>query len=218
MGRGLSPTKIQRIELDGTFRSLENSVGKQFTWTAVSSDNELFANIWAGTGSGIYSVDATNGASTLVTTIPDAYYGSLTFGPDGQLYTVVGQASGASVMRLSGDILVPYADLPTFGFGLTIAPDGDFFVSSPGGANVIYKYEASTQMVSSFASGLNAPSGLGYDGIRDILYVREQGGSIYAFDKVSAVPEISPLLSMLLGLATMVAIRTPRCRDFAEEA
>jgi hypothetical protein len=199
-GRG-----IVKIEKDGEFAFLEGTRGQDFTWTAVSQTGELYANVWAGPN--IYSIDTTSGEYSPYLEGSHVYFGSLAYGPDNQLYTTVGGWDGQPkfyVAEINNGEVVPYVELNEFAFGLTFAGNGDFFVSSPGNLDMIYKYDFSARTLSPFVGGLNLPAGLAYDRSRDILYVREQGGGdIFAFESISPVPELGTFYLFLGGLGLL---------------
>jgi len=105
---------------------------------AVLPDGSLWANVWLGTGQGIYRIDRTTGEPTVVVAGGPGpggsgiYYG-MTPGTDGRLYVnanLDGTLAGSRIFRLDGSTLTPMAAPPNGGRAYAPGPPGWLLVIS----------------------------------------------------------------------------------------
>jgi hypothetical protein len=171
-----------------------------WTFVALGSDGTLYANIWAGPGQGLYTIDRITGTPTLVVNGGPAaggngvYYNMLG-GQDGKLYcvgSIDGTASGVRLFRLDGSQFTIVATLPDAGYGLAQDTQGLFYtVTGVASGGVIHHevwvVDPTTWSASLLADGPINALCLAYDRARDRLYVTDDNGNIFFFAK-SATP------------------------------
>lgn len=167
---------IQKINANGSYINLTpGSSNLGWTWVALSSSGNLYANVWAGTGEGLYSINTTTGAySAIVSGGPGlngaGWYGDMAVGLDGKLYANGSDGSGWGLFRLDGSAFSKVATLPNGFFGLTAGPNGLFFT---GADSEVWMMDSLTGNASLLASGFLHASGVAYDPLTARLYVRD---------------------------------------------
>ena len=223
---------ILRIAPDGSYSTLVS--GLQWTWVAIGPQGNLFANVWAGTGQGLYSIDPNTGATTqLVAGGPGpngaGFYEGMTVGSDGSLYANGNDGTESGLFRLdSSNHFDLVSVLPFGGLGLAQGPNGDFFSTStvPNGGLLLVT-DPVTGASGELAVGFQSPSGLAFDPQRNLLYVRDQAGA-YEITAISfpanivipigliGMPEPPTWRFALLGMLLLFAYRwnlfTKECR------
>lgn len=173
---------ILRVATDGTSTTLvPTSSGLEWTWLAVSDDNRLYANVWAGNGEGLYSVDPVTGAvAQLVAGGPgtggSGIYEGMVWGPDDHLYTVGHDGKNFGLFRLDGNSFTRLAFLPHAGIGLTFDPNGYFYTATnnAGTNQEVWRIDPRSGAAELLASGLGEPAGIAYDVTTNRLFVRDQ--------------------------------------------
>lgn len=163
--------------------------GRSWTWVLLAPDGTLYANIWAGTGAGLYEVNRSTGATTpLVEGTPGpggaGNYWDMAIGADGALYVLGSDGAVDGLYCLTSGGLTRVAVLPHAGIGLTLGPAGRFYTATTYGENFgeVWVIDPISGVVQLLASDLADPSGIAYDPNLRRLYVSEQGGSrtVYA--------------------------------------
>jgi hypothetical protein len=126
---------IDRLETNGSYSTLHQD-DLEWTYLGLAPDGTLYADIWAGTGKGLYQIDRTTGEPTPVVSGGPGAGGSgslnaLAFGSDQKLYTV-GRVdfspTGTKLLRLDGTQFTAVATMPNGGFDLAAGPPGIFYV------------------------------------------------------------------------------------------
>jgi hypothetical protein len=208
-----SGRSILHISPDGTFSPLvPSSSNLAWTWAAAGPTGTLFANVWSGSGQGLYSIDTTTGAySILVAGGPGiggaGHYFDMVFAASGALYVSGYDGIADGIFRLDGSSLTRVAVLPRAGLGLTIDSAGLLYtsVNDAGGFDEVWRVDVGSGEVDLVASGLGSPVGISYDSANGRLFVRDSD-TPFAITAIS-VPEPSTYAMTLAASLFFVTLR-----------
>lgn len=198
---------IIRVNADGSFSTLVSGThGLEWTWLALDPTGQLYANVWAGPGQGLYSIDRTTGAFTQLVSGPpggSGIYRDMVWGPDGQLYT----ADGDGILRLDGSSFTPVA-VVSGATGLTVDANGWLYTTTANAAGEVWRIDSGTGMTERIASGFSLPSGIAFDDLTSRLFVRDQESprNITALS-LAAIPEPSSVAFFIALSGTIGCFR-----------
>jgi hypothetical protein len=137
-------------------------------------------NVWAGVGAGLYEMDRTTGAATLLVAGGPGpggtgWYWDMVTLADGTLLVSGWGGSGNAIFRYSGSGLTPIATLSTAAIGLCRGPEntilGAGFDASGG---CVWRIDPLSGEVDLFASGFGETVGVAYDATHERIYVVDQ--------------------------------------------
>lgn len=196
---------ITKVETDGSYSSLPLSFNTPYTHLA-AGNGKLYANIWAGSGAGIYEIDPISGAGSLIVSAGGwEWYGAMKFGSDGELYVSHFLNGSSYLSKLENGGLVNVLTTPEFFFEFTFDDRGNLFTTHPRTDGVVYKINLATGQSTLFATNTEYIHGIAFDPLTSRLYLAGQGESnIYA---VTVVPEPSIYALIFLGIMILLSRR-----------
>jgi len=172
---------------DGSYVPLHQDAF-EWTYVATTGPSTLYANLAAGPGQGLYTIDVNDGhASTIVAGGPGpggaGWYFGMAGGSDGKLYVLGYDGASNGLFRLDASAFTLVASWPHGGVSLSQGPDGTFLTSvqfdSPGGIVLgeIWSIDpllgSSTLLARSDPVGQPGMDGVAYDAASKTIYALE---------------------------------------------
>jgi hypothetical protein len=189
---------VMSFDAQGSYSTLhQDSLG--WTYVATTNANTLYGNVAVGPGQGLYSIDTSDGHTTmLVAGGPGpggaGYYFGMAGGADGKLYALGYDGTTLGVFRLGDTGFVLVATLPNGGICLTQGPDGTLLSSvqfnTPSGIILgeIWSIDptqgTSTLLATSDPTGQPGFDGVAYEATTKTIYAVE-GNKIWRIRKDS---------------------------------